>query len=327
MSTKLIKVKHGGNLYQAAQCYNIPIEQWLDLSTGINPRPWQPVEIPQHIWQRLPEEDDNLLAVAKDYYQTQSLLAVAGSQEAIQRLPTLRAKGKVGIVSPCYAEHEYCWRKAGHEVIPIAFDDVELYLSQLDVLIVINPNNPDTRLIAPDMLRQWHQVLQARQGWLVVDEAFMDATPDFSLLNQAIPDGMIILRSIGKFFGLAGIRLGFVAANKAVLKPLSEQLNPWHISHPARWVGALALADTQWHEDTRYYLPRQREILQACLAQAGFDASFATAHFVFIKHPNSALLQHQLAEQGIWVRLFPQLEALRFGLAEDITRLSNCLQK
>jgi cobalamin biosynthetic protein CobC len=325
MSVKLTKINHGGNLYQAAKRYNIPLAQWLDLSTGINPRSWQPPEIPQHIWQRLPEDDDNLLAVAREYYQTQSLLAVAGSQEAIQRLPTLRARGKVGIVSPCYAEHEYCWRKAGHEVMPIAFDEVEQYLPQLDVLIVINPNNPDTRLIAPDVLRQWHRVLQVRKGWLVVDEAFMDATPDFSLLNQVVPEGMIVLRSLGKFFGLAGIRLGFVAANKTVLEQLSEQLNPWHISHPARWVGALALADTQWHEDTRHYLPKQCEKLQACLTQAGFDASCATAYFVFINHPKSALLQHQLAEQGVWVRLFPQLDALRFGLVEDITPLSNIL--
>jgi cobalamin biosynthetic protein CobC len=153
----------------------------------------------------------------------------------------------------------------------------------------------------------------------------MDASPEFSLLSQAIPEGMIVLRSIGKFFGLAGIRLGFVAANKTVLEQLSEQLNPWHISHPARWVGALALADTQWHEDTRHYLPKQCEKLQACLTQAGFDASCATAYFVFINHPKSVLLQHQLAEQGVWVRLFPQLDALRFGLVEDITPLSNIL--
>jgi len=322
---KLAKIKHGGNLYQAAQRYNIPITQWLDLSTGINPRPWQPPAIPLHVWQRLPEEEDNLLAVARDYYQTQSLLAVAGSQEAIQHLPTLRVRGKVGIVSPCYAEHEYCWRKAGHDVIAIAFDEVEQYLPQLDVLIVINPNNPDTRMIPPAMLRQWHQVLQARQGWLVVDEAFMDATPAFSLLNHAIPNGMIVLRSMGKFFGLAGIRLGFVAAEKALLEQFSGLLNPWHISHPARWVGALALADTQWQEETCHYLVQQCDLLQACLAQAGFDAAFATAHFVFIKHSQSTLLQHQLAEQGVWVRLFPQLGALRFGLAEDITQLSNAL--
>lgn len=322
---KLTKIKHGGNLYQAAKHYHIPITEWLDLSTGINPRPWQPPNIPLAIWQRLPEEDDNLLAVAKQYYQTPSLLAVAGSQEAIQYLPRLRSPCKVGIVSPCYAEHEYCWRKAGHEVITIAFDQVESYLPQLDVLIVINPNNPDSRVIPSAALRQWHRLLQAHQGWLIVDEAFMDATPEASLLNQTLPNGMIVLRSIGKFFGLAGIRLGFVVADHALLAQLSEQLNAWHISHPARWVGALALADRHWQQQTRHYLPQQCKKLQTCLNQASLDASLATAHFVFIKHPQSALLQHQLAEQGVWVRLFPQLNALRFGLTEDLTVLRQAL--
>jgi len=323
---KLEKIKHGGNLYEAAKRYNRPLEQWLDLSTGINPRPWLPPPVPPHIWQRLPEEQDDLLLMAKNYYQTKSLLAVAGSQEAIQLLPILHSKCKVGIVSPSYAEHEYCWRKKGHEVIALAFDDIEGYLSQLDVLIIINPNNPDTRVIPPVVLYRWHQILKQHQGWLIVDEAFMDATPEFSLLNQTMPTGIIVLRSIGKFFGLAGMRLGFVIANKALLEKLSDQLNPWNISHPARWVGALALADKQWHKETCHYLQQRSKAMQICLTQAGFNALCATAYFLFIKHTKSKLLQHKLAEQGVWTRLFPQIEALRFGLADDVTHLRKVLQ-
>ncbi len=317
-----MKIKHGGNLREAAKRYNTPWEQWLDLSTGINPRPWQPPEIPLSVWQRLPEDNDDLLAVAKSYYKTDSLLAVAGSQEAIQILPTLRPTCRVGVISPCYAEHEYCWRKAGHEVVAIDFDEVDSYLPELDVLLLVNPNNPDARLISTATLCRWHQILQRKQGWLVVDEAFMDASSEFSLLDHnLIPVGMVVLRSIGKFFGLAGIRLGFVAAERQLLEQIENKLNPWHISHPARWIGGLALADRGWQQDTRLYLQQRSREMQLCLFDAGFTGFTSTANFVFVEHENSTCLQAELAKYGIWVRLFPELNALRFGLVNDISRL------
>ena len=213
-------IKHGGNLREAAQRYQIPLRDWIDLSTGINPNGWQPPPVPAHVWQRLPEENDGLLEAARTYYGQPHLLALAGSQAAIQSLPYCRAPARVGIVSPAYAEYEYCWRKAGHAVIMLGRDEVAAYLDSLDVLIVINPNNPDTYLHRCETLLAWQQQLARRGGWLIVDEAFMDSTPEDSLLQNDLEPcpNLIVLRSLGKFFGLAGLRLGFLIAPACTVK-------------------------------------------------------------------------------------------------------------
>lgn len=309
-------IKHGGNLREAAALYDIPLASWMDLSTGINPFAWQPPAIPPAVWQRLPEEDDELLDAAKKYYGCESLLPIAGSQAAIQSLPYCRKPSRVAIVSPCYAEHPYWWQKAGHEVLLISPDDVEQYLPTIDVLLLINPNNPDTRVWSPHLLQQWHQQLSKQGGWLVVDEAFIDSTPALSLLRcykKEMPSGLIVLRSIGKFFGLAGIRLGFVAAEHKILKAIGRMQGPWSISHPARWVGANALADTAWHELTRKKLVIQSQLLHQVL-QKYFDDTKSSHYFCYLKHPKAEQIQALLAAHGIWVRYFDNPSAIRLGL-------------
>jgi len=219
-------LEHGGRLRKAAEQYGIAEEAWLDLSSGLAPWPFPLPAIPLRAWARLPETDDGLEQAARDYYGASEVLPVAGSQAAIQLLPRLRRAGKVGVLSPCYAEHAEAWRRSGYRVREVLEQEVDFFLDSLDVLVVVNPNNPTGLSLTPERLLDWHARLAQRGGWLVVDEAFMDNTPQLSLARHAHQVGLIVLRSFGKFFGLAGVRLGFVLAERRLLKLLAEQVGP-----------------------------------------------------------------------------------------------------
>lgn len=306
--------QHGGQLRQAAQHYQIPLEQWLDLSTGISPHTYPLVKLPLDCWQRLPECNDGLEIAAVNYYGSEILLPVSGSQEAIQRLPLLRQKSKVGIVSPAYHSHAHAWQKLGHQVVEISPDAVEESLDSLDVLIVVNPSNPTACYYQSEQLKQWHQQLQSRKAWLIVDEAFMDSTPELSLIEEQPQEGLIVLRSIGKFFGLAGIRLGFVWANEAILQSLVDLQDDWSVSHPARYIGKLALANQAWQKQQREILKAEGERLAELLQISYQQTVTSTPLFSYINLPQAAKEHQRLAQKGILTRLFTQPSALRFGL-------------
>lgn len=310
-------LEHGGRLRHAAQQYGIPLTNWLDLSTGINPNGWPVPTIPAECWQRLPEDNDDLLVAAGHYYQNSSLLPVAGSQAAIQALPALRSVCRVGVLHPAYAEHAASWEKAGHQVNIIAAEHISSQLENLDVLIIINPNNPTGMRWKPAQLLDWNARLSQRNGWLIVDEAFMDGTPDYSLSAYPTRPGLIVLRSIGKFFGLAGIRCGFVIADQSILQPLTEQIGPWSISHPARYVAAKALMDKDWQTQTTQDLVHHSSRLKQLLIDHGWPPSGGSTMFQWIKTDAAPTLQEHLARQGIFTRLFHEPNSLRFGLPKD----------
>ena len=307
-------LEHGGRLKAAARAHSIPLSQWIDLSTGINPDGWPVPVIDSTIWNRLPEEDDGLLEAAAGYYGTEQLLPVAGSQAAIQLLPQMRKPCRVAIVSPGYAEHEQAWRRAGHQVLAITANAVEENIDQLDIVVVINPNNPTGELLPTERLVDWHQKLSQKGGWLIVDEAFMDASETESLIHGVMPPGLIIFRSLGKFFGLAGVRVGFVAAEQSLLQKMAEQLGPWTIANPSREVARLALKDEKWQLKIRRELVIKSGRLKKLLTQAGLEPSGGTELFQYIITEQASAIYTQLAKNGVLVRLFQKPIALRFGL-------------
>ncbi len=321
--------QHGGQLQAASKQYNIPIEDWLDLSTGINPSTYPLPSVPPECWQRLPETNDGLETAAKNYYGSEFLLPVSGSQEAIQSLPSLfSSKQRVGIIKPAYHSHQQAWEDAGHEIIALISNEVDAQISELEVLIIVNPSNPSAELFSPETLYSWHKQLKQRGGMLIVDEAFVDATPENSLIKTQPEAGLIVLRSIGKFFGLAGIRLGFVWAEEKILKQLAHQQNDWSVSHPARWAGKIALQDKAWQQEQKALLPTELQRLEELLEEFIFtrpcksggvyfnttnDHVQRTSLFTFFKHPHAKNIHQQLAQQGILTRYF-DYPALRFGL-------------
>ena len=318
-------LEHGGKLLAAAARYSIEAADWLDLSTGINPAGWPVPVVPPEVWQRLPEQEDGLVDAAAAYYGCTSVLPVAGSQAAIQALPRLRAASRVGVPHPAYAEHAHAWRAAGHAV---AAWDAAMGVDALDVLVLVHPNNPAGQTYSRADLLDWHARMAARGGWLVVDEAFIDATPTESLADVCPRPGLIILRSLGKFFGLAGARVGFVLAEPTLLAALNKLLGPWAVSAPSRWVARAALADTAWQQAARAALPAAGARLAALLRDHGLAPSGGTALFQWVRTADAAAWHEQLARQGILTRLFADPPSLRFGLPQyetDWTRLAAAL--
>jgi len=321
---------HGGDLARAEARYGRPADGWLDLSTGINPNAYPVDTLEAGDWQRLPELGAiaALAATAGAYFGTpQSAVVVPtpGTQAAIQALPFLRPRSRVAVVAPAYAEHAHCWRRAGHHVEDVAADAIP---ADADVVVVVNPNNPDGRVSPPDQLTQMACNLASRGGWLVVDEAFADTIPNASVAPVADRDGLIVLRSFGKFFGLAGLRLGFVLSAPALGDHLAERLGPWAVSGPAATVGQRAYADETWITGTRQTLEGDRRTLDRVLAANDIQVVGGTDLFRLVRHPVAARLQGRLARHGIWTRIFDrQPDWMRIGLpgGDGLTRLDRAL--
>jgi len=314
-------IEHGGRLLEAAKRYSTPVSDWLDLSTGINPNGWKVPDIPSHVWNRLPENDDGLILAAASYFGSDNLLAVAGSQAAIQVLPQVRnnlyKKSRVGVLFPAYAEHAHSWQQAEHEVISVEENEIDSQIDQIDVLVLVNPNNPSGCRFEKDTLRRWHSQLRRRDGWLVVDEAFIDSTPARSLVSETNQPGLIVLRSLGKFFGLAGLRVGFVFSETSLLKMIDEILGPWTISHPSRFVATQALQDIAWQLTTQSKLQKTSERLRELLCAYDLVPIGGTHLFHWTKHDKAFDWHKALAGQGILVRYFENTNSLRFGLPKD----------
>lgn len=305
---------HGGDLTAATARYGEPAAGWLDLSTGINPVPYPFAPPSADVFARLPGVDDEaaLVTAARSYLGTPAAITVgAGSQAFIQNLPRLRAPGTVGVLAPTYGEHAQAWAANGHSVREVA-DPVDL--AGFDVAVVVNPNNPDGRVVAPGELSSLTVEMAARGGLLVVDEAFADVEPAASVAGKAGDPGLVVLRSFGKFFGLAGVRLGFALSDDALAADLKRLLGPWPVSGPALHVGRQALGDTAWQARTRHRLRQSQRRLDEILGAAGLRVLGGTMLFRLVETDGPAL-HRQLAARGIWTRIFAHSpHRLRIGL-------------
>ena len=312
-------LEHGGQLRSAAAHHGIPLADWLDLSTGINPNGWPVPPLPAAIWQRLPEDDDGLEAAAAAYYGNPDCLAVAGSQAAIQCLPTLLPRAAVACLAPLYNEHPLAWQRAGHRVRLLQNTTLQRTLrATTPYVLLCNPNNPTAHRHSREELLDAAKQLGQRGGTLIVDEAFIDATPEDSLTALAGSNefpNLIVLRSLGKFFGLAGTRIGFVFAGSGLCARMRDSMGPWTVSGPARAVARLALLDTDWQLAGRIRLRAAGERLRTLLEPLGEVT--ATPLFATLSHPQAHALYEHLARAAILTRRFPDSPLLRVGLPGD----------
>ena len=294
---------HGGRLSAAAKHFPQAPGSWIDLSTGISP--WSyPVENTD--LSRLPEPESlaHLEAAAAATFgapDPAEVVAVPGSDLAIRLLPLLLGKQEACYLPPIYSGHRSAWPDA-RAVAPDAMEEAEL-------LILANPNNPDGRIISPEALR-------ALPGQLIVDEAFADATPGISLAPNRW--GAVVLRSFGKFFGLAGLRLGFVIANRPLAARLRALLGDWPVSSSAIGIATAAYQDKDWHAAQRQRLTYACHRLDTILSAVGVDIAGGTPLFRFTRTAAAADLFRHLARSGILVRPFADdPTALRFGLPSE----------
>jgi cobalamin biosynthesis protein CobC len=325
---------HGGTLDAAIAEFGGKRPEWLDLSTGISPRSWPIPEIEQRFFTRLPEQGDldrAEMAARKAYgvADAMAVVAVAGSQTAIEFLPRILPGKSATILTSghgTYGEHAHCCAKAGRTVREIV-DPGEIRPDET-LAVLVHPNNPDGKLSKREKIFRLARLLGGNGGHVIVDEAFGDSLPAHSFLAGQ-PDNVIVLRSLGKFFGLAGIRAGFVICAPTIAARIRTFLGPWPISGPAIAIAAQALADRDWIASSQKWQVGQSAELEKLLAGQGLRITGRHPLFVLASHECATAIARGLAHRHIAVRRFadrPQL--LRFGLpanAEEMMRLRRAL--
>lgn len=304
-------------------------QPWLDLSTGLNPFAY-PFQMPdEHSFTRLPDLPEALEACAARAYEAPppiQIVAAPGSQALIQALPRLhRLDGKpsprIGILGMTYAEHALNWRAVGARVQ----EDMDLdALATMDVAIVVNPNNPDGRLLPPAALLDLAARLSKHGGLLIVDEAFMDfEAPETHFVPVMPENGVLVLRSFGKAYGLGGLRLGFALTGPKLAADLRAWFGPWAVSGPAIAIGRQALGDSLWLVEARKRLETMGTALDRLLCEAGFAVLGGTRLYRLVTHEKAAAWFARLGEAGIFVRRFAERPLwLRFGIPGDAPALS-----
>lgn len=306
--------EHGGNLDLAQRRFGGRAEDWIDLSTGINRRPYPVGDIAPHHWTALPSraEIEALHDAAREAYATAApIVALAGAQAAIQLLPRLVPSGRARILAPTYNEYAAVLSAAGWDVAEVSSLEA---LAGADLAIVVNPNNPDGRRYDKSELL----ALLPRTGRLVIDESFADAVPDLSLAPEAGRPGLLILRSFGKFYGLAGLRLGFAIGGDADIAALSALGGPWPISGAAIAVGSRALLDRDWATATTMRLAQDSLRLDEIVTRQAWQLLGGTPLFRLYDVGDALAAQERLARAQIWSRVFTQHPTwLRLGLPGD----------
>ena len=320
--------EHGGDLAVAAARYGTPPEGWLDLSTGINPTPYPLVPSRPEDAARLPGPAAlaGLVAAARAAYAVPAgtgVVAAPGSEIALRLLPLIAPPGPVAIVAPAYGSHRHAWLSAGRTVADVA--SLAEVPSSATVVIVGNPNNPDGHAYDPVALGVF---ARGRSGLLIADEAFADTAPHLSLVPHLSSVPAVVLRSFGKFYGLAGLRLGFAVGAPVITERLAGLLGAWPVSGPALATATKALADEEWATATRAALATRSQRLQALLTRAGLSVVGGTSLFTLAETEDAAAVHGLLAERGIWTRRFADNPRwLRFGLPPDdgFSRLERAL--
>ncbi len=339
---------HGGQLQQIAKEYNIPPSDWLDVSTGIAPISYPIPDIPLSVWQQLPQQNPELIAAAQQYYQCSQLMVTNGSQAIIKALPALYSQKNadsqdVYLPERGYKEHAHAWKNAGY--------NLHFYQDHLpetteilpnSVLVIINPNNPTGTFYNAQVIDKYQQQLTVLNGLLVLDEAFIDIIP--ATINQSYCSHManqkekqlecdhrLVLRSFGKFFGLAGIRIGFLVASHYWCEAFKEVLGPWQVNGPAQFIAQQALQDTSWQTTQRDTLKqlriKQEHMLRQVFPQTVLHTINGCDLFLtlsFHQQDTAKILYKLLCQYGVYCRLADEQDTLRFGITtkESLERLT-----
>lgn len=306
---------HGGGLDAAIAQYSGKREDWIDLSTGINPIPYPLPKLEETDWTALPDRyaQQDLIDAARQFWSVPDgaeILAAPGASVLIAGLPALAPTGRVRIRKPTYNEHAAGFETHGWEVVESGAAEAQ---------VLVHPNNPDGRL--------WKQT-DIGTPFTVIDESFCDICPEDSMVHLTDRPGHIVLKSFGKFWGLAGLRLGFAIAQADTIASLRDRLGPWPVSGPALRIGAHALRNTGWAFETRQRLTRDAAHLDRIMTSRGANVIGGTTLFRLYDVDDANTWQARLARSHIWSRTFPYSSSfLRLGLpaGSDWNRLEDAL--
>ncbi len=322
-----MKFQHGGMLEKIKLLNPDQVNPWIDLSTGVSPFSYPVNKNEDFNFQSLPQYHQALKSAASKYYGVDNLLNIPGSMWAIQNLPLLRmlqtsrnshVKDERMVLLPKegFNEHIKAWRLFGFEIETYNRKPTVQQLSRAQACIVINPNNPNGDFLTTDQLRDMLLPLAENNAWLIVDEAFIDPIQNQSICTLNNQDGLIVLRSFGKFFGLPGLRLGALIANESLLNEAYNLLNEWSISNAAQLIAEKAFKDVNWQYEAVNKLQlatdRLKQLLKSCIG-----LSVGTYLFQTVYKENSKFLYEYLLQNGIYARLLDSENGIRFGLPKE----------
>lgn len=308
---------HGGALDQMMTLFPDAPKPWIDLSTGINPWPYPIPDMPHGLLHHLPTraaQSDCLNALSHaTSAPPESICLAPGSELVIRLLPRALPAKRIAILNPTYGDYQDVWRRSGCDVVES--DDPLSLASEVDAIVICNPNNPDGLCVNPDALMRAHATLQKRKGWLIVDEAYGDMSPELSLALHGGSEGLVVLRSFGKFFGLAGLRLGALIGPVELVAWMRQELGIWPVSSLALEIGCAAWSDMDWQAQTRLKLKNVRRRLDERLTDRLVGTITGTDLFRYVQVSDATATWNQLAHAGIYVRRFEgDNHHLRIGL-------------
>lgn len=312
--------RHGGKVDAASALFPAAQRPWIDLSTGISPWAYPHAPLPAAAFTRLPEADlvaqlESAAASAFGVKNSDQVVAVPGTDLALRLLEPIFLGRRVAVVRPGYSGHLLAWKHS--PVAEVSADALEGAAESNDIIVLANPNNPDGRLVPPDRLRAVSKTLASRHGALVVDEAYADVAPEHSLCAET-GDNLIIFRSFGKFFGLAGVRLGFVITSTTYAMSFRQLVGDWPVCGPAAVIGQAAYRDFEWQSEQRDRLKHAGACIDALLLDAGLKLVGGTPLYRLARCADADTLFDQLAVRGILIRPFNEDPRLvRIGLPAD----------
>lgn len=321
-------IAHGGRLDAARKRFPQALQPWIDLSTGVNPHAYPLPPLPSSAFTQLPDDDafSACEGAARHAYGVAPAIDIvigAGAQHFIQMLPRVFPARRVAVLGYTYAEHAACWAASGAKVETVEALEA---LADADAGVIVNPNNPDGRLVSPRDIASIAARMAKHGAMLVVDESFMDFTPTQSVASLSL-DNVIVLRSFGKAYGLPGLRLGFALCAPRRAAMLRAALGPWAVSGPALTAGAKALADTVWRDEAVARCAQDAERLNAMLVKAAFEIVGGTSLYRLAAHDGARRHFACLVEHGVLTRNFPERpEWLRIGLPSDADAWSRLAQ-
>jgi cobalamin biosynthetic protein CobC len=326
---------HGGRLCVARSLFPDVPQPWIDLSTGINPHSYPAPRASARERNRLPEPTElarleEVAAAAFNVADPARVVATGGTENALRLLPYVLKLTHAVIAIPTYGSHADAWQRAAAEVRTVADSELLMSAAANTAMTVVNPNNPDGRLLARDQLLALHEQV----GALIVDEAFGDLEPQHCVSDVAGSDAaphIIVLRSFGKFYGLAGVRLGFVIASPAIATRLRQLLGDWPVSVDALRAGLAAYADNDWAHRMRARLSKAAQRMDQLLVSGGMEIVGGTSLYRLVRASNARARFSQLISHGVLVRPFDyNATLLRFGLPgsrDDWRRLTRALKE
>jgi len=324
---------HGGAVLSLADRLGIAAADIIDLSTGISPHAYPLPDFTADDWAQLPQKETVMAvyAAAATYYGAETpdhVSLFSGTQHFLQLFPwRFREKQAVAVVGPTYEEHAFCWAQAGHDVTQVPTLEAAL-ACEASVVVVVNPNNPTGRLYDQAILKQAQEIMAAKGGLLIVDEAFMDLTPTQSMSGAVGAGHLIVLRSFGKFFGLAGVRIGCVLTDSEKTQAFRMMGGPWVLHGPALRLATQAFNDQAWQEEARRQLKKQRIAFDTVLAACGILVEGGCDLFRWCHVETGAAFFEQAAAQGVLVRAFDHSPAhVRLGLPQGDEALAEIAQQ